>query len=92
MKKISYLRLSAFLLRRLLDEHCFGGKQMLLENVAKYARENKREAEAVLHRLISQGYVMSKKKHYGTHVWLNTARLDEIRAIIESSERKTNGI
>ena len=56
---------------------------MLLENVAKYARENQKEAKAVLHKLIVQGLILSKQKHYGTHVWLNTKRLDEIKSILE---------
>ena len=85
MKKSSYLRLRAFVLRRLLDERCFGGKQMLLENVAKYVREEKRDAEAVLHKLIAQGYVLSKKKHYGVHIWLNMSRLEEIKEMLEKA-------
>jgi len=42
-------------------------------------------AEAVLHKLIAQGYVLSKKKHYGTHVWLNMNRLEEIRQMLEEA-------
>jgi hypothetical protein len=86
MKKVTYLALRKFLLRRLLDEHCFGQKQMLLENVAKYARENKSGAEVVLHKLIVHGLVLSKKKHYGTHIWLNTKRIVEIRQILEEPD------
>ena len=85
MKKSTYLILRHFLLRKLLDERCLGQKQMLLENVIKYARENKSEAKTVLRKLISQGFVLSKKKHYGLHIWINTKRLDEIREILEES-------
>ncbi len=83
MKKIAYLELRKFILRRLLDERCFGQKQMLLENVAKYAKENQKEAKSVLNKLIEQGFVLSKAKHYGAHIWLNMSRFDEIKQILE---------
>ncbi len=86
MKKITYLELRRFVLRRLIDERCFGQKQMLLENVAKYAGENQKEANAVLNKLISQGFVLSKKKHYGVHVWINMKRFDEIKEILGSTD------
>lgn len=86
MKKITYLELRKFILRRLLDERCFGQKQMLLDNTAKYARENQKEAKAVINKLIEQGLVLSKKKHYGAHIWLNMKRFDEIKQILESNE------
>ena len=86
MKKITYLEIRKFVLRRLLDEHCFGQKQMLLENVAKYAGENQSEAKSVLNKLIVQGLVLAKKKHYGDHVWLNMKRFGEIKEILESTE------
>ena len=85
MKKITYLELRKFVLRRLIDEHCFSQKQMLLENVAKYAGENQSDAKTVLNKLIEQGLVLSKKKHYGTHVWLNMKRFEEIKQILESA-------
>ncbi len=86
MKKITYLELRKFILRRLADERCFGQKQMLLENVAKYAGENQKEAKAVLNKLIVQGLVLAKKKHYGTHVWLNMKRFDEIKEILAATD------
>ena len=83
MKNITYLEMRKSVLRKLLDEPCFGQKQMLLENVAKYAGESQKEAKAVLNKLIEQGIVLVKKKHYGTHVWLNMKRFDEIKEILE---------
>jgi len=74
--------LSAFLLRRLVYENCYGQKQMLLENVAKSMRHEKHYAEQVLKKLIAQGLVLSESKHYGVHVWLNTDRISEIKQII----------
>ncbi|MCX6767984.1 MAG: hypothetical protein NTY90_04640 [Candidatus Micrarchaeota archaeon] len=82
MKKITYLHLRALVLERLFSERCFGQKQMLAENVAKFARDEKKAVETVIHKLIAQGLVLGKKKHYGIHVWLNTERLDEIREIL----------
>ena len=82
MKKSSYLRLRALVLRRLVYENCYGQKQILLENVAKFLKEEKHQAEQVLKKLIAQGLVLSKKKHYGTHVWLNSERLEEIRQMV----------
>jgi hypothetical protein len=82
MKKITYLRLRALVLERLFSERCFGQKQMLAENVAKYARDEKRAAEGAIHKLIAEGLVLCKKKHYGLHVWLNPDRLDEIKTIV----------
>ena len=72
----------ALVLRRLAYENCYGQKQMLLENVAKHLRHEKHDAERVLRKLVAQGLVLSKKKHYGEHVWLNAERKEEIRQML----------
>jgi hypothetical protein len=80
------LEIRKFLLRRLVDERCFSQKQMLKENIAKFLREDKKVAEAVIDKLVSQGLLQSKRKHYGEHIWLNMARFEEIKAILRENE------
>jgi len=82
MKKETYLKFERFVLRRLLDEHCFGQKQMLLENVAKYAQQDKGLVERVIVKMIANGLLLAKKKHYGVHVWINPGRMEEVRRIV----------
>ncbi len=82
MKKITYLEIRRFILHRMIDERCFGQKQMLKENVAKYLREDKKSAGRVIDKLIANGLLLSKSKHYGTHIWLNMARFHEIKQIL----------
>lgn len=89
MKKFSLLKARWFVLRFLLDERCFSpqGKQVLEETVLKHVRrdlgdkEHKAIARAIS-QLAAQGLVERKEKHYGTHLWLNRERLDEISFIL----------
>ena len=89
MKKIALTQARWFVLRFLHLERCFSehGHQVTEETVLKHvSREfNDRERKAVrraLSKLISQGLVQAKRKHYGTHLWLNHNRLEEIRQIL----------
>ena len=82
MKKITYFEIRRVILERLLSERCFGQKQMKRDSIAKFYRESKHDAEKVIDKLIANGLVLSKSKHYDSHIWLNMARLGEIRKII----------
>ncbi|MBI5224734.1 hypothetical protein HY989_02595 [Candidatus Micrarchaeota archaeon] len=79
MKKITYFEIRRVILERLLQERCFGQKQMRRDSVAKFYRESRHDAEKVIDKLIANGLILSKTKHYDSHIWLNMARLEEIR-------------
>lgn len=89
MNKITLVKARYFVLRFLLDERCFSpqGKQVTEETVLKHVRrdlgdkEHKAIARAIS-QLAAQGLVGKKEKHYGTHLWLNRERLDEISQIL----------
>ncbi|MFH0835869.1 MAG: hypothetical protein V1834_01775 [Candidatus Micrarchaeota archaeon] len=90
MKKASYLAISKFVLRRLIDEHCFGGKQMTLETISKFIppefERNKHMVKSVVLKMIAKDWLKTKSKHYGLHVWINPDKLDEIRTFVLSED------
>jgi hypothetical protein len=90
VKKASYLHLEAFVLRTLLDDRCFSQKQRTIETIArevpKHAREDQKNVKTVVNKMIARGLLKSKKKHYGTHVWLNLEKLDEIKMILAAAQ------
>ena len=90
VKKASYSRLEAFVLRALLDDRCFSQKQRTIETIAKeipkHAHEDQKNVKTVVRKMIARGLLKSKKKHYGTHVWLNLDKLDEIKMILAAAQ------
>ncbi len=89
MKKFALIEAQKFVLRFLLDERCFSehGHQVTEETVLKHvSREfndrDKKIVKMALGKLVSQGLVGAKKKHYGTHLWINHERLEEVKQIL----------
>ena len=89
MKKFALTQARHFVLLFLLDERCFSehGHQITEETVLKhvlrkFGDRDKKIVKRALSQLLSQGLVMAKKKHYGTHLWLNHQRLDEVKQIL----------
>lgn len=89
MKKFALAQARWFILFFLLDNRCFSdqGHQVTEETVLRkvsyeFADRSKKLVKKALHQLISAGFVRSKTKHYGLHVWLNHERLDEVKQIV----------
>ena len=95
MKKSAYLDIRKFILKRLLDERCISQHQLTLGTVCKFIPEeygrDKKLAKQVAMKMISEGLLLSKRKHYDFQIWLNRERLDEIRKIVmERQEGDSN--
>ncbi|MBI3588741.1 hypothetical protein HY995_02880 [Candidatus Micrarchaeota archaeon] len=89
MKEFALANARWFVLRFLLDQRCFSERwhQVTEETAVKHvSREfgdcDRKAAGRGLSQLVAQGLVCVKKKHYGTHVWLNHTRLDEVKRML----------
>ncbi|MBI4214376.1 hypothetical protein HY546_00105 [archaeon] len=89
MKKFALAQARWFILFFLLDNRCFSehGHQVTEETVLRkvsyeFEDRSKKLVRKALHQLIADGLVSSKKKHYGLHIWITRARLDEVRNIL----------
>ena len=88
MQKTSQEAARRFIIRYLFRKQYIGAHQTTLENLGRYAREDKRSIEKEALRLAGEGWLLFKKKHYGEHVSINPEKLTEIRAFLEKFQPK----
>jgi predicted transcriptional regulator len=90
MKKIALTQARWFVLRFLLDQRCFSGSghqitdETLKKHVSREFGNDKKIVQKALQQLVSRGLVKEKQKHYGSHLWLNCERLEEIKQILSN--------
>jgi hypothetical protein len=73
-----------FILAKMYRQGYIGGKHTSEDNIPKgLPRHMYGDVRKALKNLIRQGYVIPKTTSYGLEVSLNSARIDEIKQILE---------
>ena|SRR3972149_10936752 len=82
LQKSEYIRISRTLVRKLLDQNCFG-KGSVYIHVLKSAisKEDLDKVKTVLEALVKQNICGKKKKEHGWKYFLNMGRYDKVMEI-----------
>lgn len=85
MKKFTQTEAERFIIDYLLAHRYIGHKQTTYDNMVRHVpASDKGIVREALDELIRKGFISTKRKHFGIHISLLPAKLEEIRKYISS--------
>lgn len=90
IKKSEYIRISRTIVKKLLDQNCFGAGSVYI-HVIKSGIDDKDldKVDDVIDALMKQRICCKKKKKHGWKYYLNMDRYDKIMEIAKEKGRKS---
>lgn len=87
MKKFTQNEAEAFIIKYMISHHYIGHRQTTFDNMVRYVpASDKKVVIKALEELRRQGFLTSKRKHYGVHISLIPEKLEEIRNYLSRLE------
>jgi len=89
MKIFTQKEAEIFIIDYLLAHLYIGHRQTTFENMVRHVpTDDQKIAKRGLEELIRKGFISTKRKHYGIHISLIHAKLDEVRNYLQELEKK----